>query len=701
MEPKKRHMANLLFAILFSLAISVVMADEKDVIVNAGNDQTVNAGDIVQLSGNIEFRKDEDDDHKKKKRKKKRKHKHGKGHHDKHDHDKHDKHEKDDDLDDIIISWTQSAGHSVTLVDDNTLTPSFTAPLLPSDEVLVFTLTASDDDGELIASDNVSVTVNMPAIPLSSLSARITSVNGTVLQGVTINVLSDTNGQSVVSDASGMIAIELNADSAAVLQLKAPGYADQVVPVKAPAANGSMFLDITMIARGAVQSFSAASNAVLTGADGASVTVNANSFVDANGAAVTGNIDLTITPVDVSRPASLAAFPGEFSGVPEGDTTDSPIISMGTVEFEFTQNGLPVNLAPGMTAEVLIPIYIDTYQDGTTISVGDTIPLWSLNEDTGIWTQEGVGTVISSGDSPTGLAMQAAVSHFSWWNCDVSMNAAQAIVTVFGPEAGTAVIRARTAAEIGWRPDTVDTVAAVGLATLPLYIPSNGETCFWAEITYISGAVGSTPETCITAAPGSLNTVDLVAPGPAPVNITTTPADTAGVLNVTAHEGYASRVIFRPTSYETTVNYSVISGSLPPGLSLNAINSNRAEIAGTVTASGNYSAVIQATDADGFTDTVTVNYSVVTGVPAPALQQPIIFLSYFALPASFDLNDYNSGGLVGAWSLPGLPTGVVLDPVLGTVTISNSCIFFNGPLTATNASGSSTTTLYLEDGTCF
>ena len=50
---------------------------------------------------------------------------------------------------------------------------------------------------------------------------------------------------------------------------------------------------------------------VLTGNDGASVAFAANSFVDSNGDLVTGNIQLTITPVDVANSVSL----GEFAGI--------------------------------------------------------------------------------------------------------------------------------------------------------------------------------------------------------------------------------------------------------------------------------------------------------------------------------------------------------------------------------------------------
>lgn len=708
---KPKRLIQFLFVFLFTSVVSLAFASEDELGVNAGADQIVNAGDSVQLSGTIIISEDDDD---KKHRNKERKHKKKKHHKHKvkrdkaHKHHGHKRssarHHKDDD--DNIIIWTQTSGATVELLDSNTLTPSFIAPTSNADEVLLFTLSVRDDDGELLASDTVFVTVKMP---VSSISGRITSVDGTTLSTVSVNVMSA--GISAATSSSGMngeFVLELLANNDVVIHLSAAGYADQVVPARSPNANGNVFLDISMIPRGATQTFSASADAMLNGSDGSSVSVIAGSFVDANGLAVTGNIDLTITPVDVSRPASLAAFPGEFSGVLEGELTDTPIVSLGTVEFEFSQNGQPLQLAAGQTADVTIPIYMDSYQDGSPVAAGDLIPLWSLDEASGLWQQEGVGTVITSIDSPSGLAMQASVSHFSWWNCDVSMNAAQAIVTVFGPDSGTALIKASTDANIGWRPNTVDTISPVATPTAPLYIPSNGEVCFWAEISFDNGSNGTTAEACITAAPGSLVNVDLVAPIAGPVNIVTRPADTAGVLDVVAYLNYPiRRVQFQPTTYETAVSYAIVSGTLPAGLSLNPANPTSAEISGVVTEAGAFTVVIQATDAEGDTDSITVNYTVTADTPPPELDY--VDVSYTDVPASFDLNVFNLAGPATNWILSENiisedgppPAGLSLDPATGILTVTEWCIFWQGDVTASNVSGSSTSTIYVENWGCW
>ena len=329
---------------------------------------------------------------------------------------------------------------------------------------------------------------------------------------------------------------------------------------------------------------------------------------------LTGYINVTITPVDVSRQAYLAAFPGEFSGVLDRETDDSPFYSLGVTEFEFSQDGEPVYLRDDLgeyyRPTIQIPIYFNNYQDGTPIKITDPpIPLWSLNEDTGIWEQEGTGKV-TDGNSPTGLVLEAKVSHFSWWNCDVSLIRAQAYVTVYGLEPGTALIKARTDINLGWRPTTVETVSRVGVTTPPLYIPAGVEVCFWAEINFDNGSSGTTPEVCINAGSDDRVPVPLGSPIEGSVSIIATP-ETAADDRLIDYVGFAyNRVQLLPLTIETAVSYTIIDGALPPGLLLYAVSATRAEIAGVPTEEGKFYVTIQATDSDGDTDNVTIFYEI-------------------------------------------------------------------------------------------
>ncbi len=461
--------------------------------------------------------------------------------------------------------------------------------------------------------------VEAPAVDNNAtVNGRIVSTQGSVIPNVAVRVFKENNATAlnlnISSDNNGLFTIELNEDSNFTLQFMAEGYATQVLPIHTPNIGGSLSLDIVMIPRGVAQAVSETNTSTVMGNDGATVTVDAGVFVDSNGDVVTDNIVVTITPVDVSTPLGVATFPGNFAGIQEGETTPTPIVSYGVVEYQFTRNGEVLQLAQGETAQIEIPIYVTTHQNGTAIALGDVIPLWSLDEATGIWTQDGTGTVVASTSSPTGFALRATVNHFTWWNCDVSMNRALAIITVTAPQAGTAVIKARTDAYIGWRPDTVSTVIDVYESTYPLYIPSNAEVCFWAEITFNNGTTVTTQEVCRTATPSSTINVNLGLVS-ADLALAVTPYETI----TTEINQAAVQLIVLPTTYESSVTYSIVSGSLPTGVTLSSISATRAVIAGVPTQEGTFDVVIQGVDSDGTMATADITYSVVEDNTPPVI----------------------------------------------------------------------------------
>ena len=97
------------------------------------------------------------------------------------------------DIDGIIVSfeWTQTQGTNVQLSDVSSLTPTFTAPNLTSDEALVFELSATDDIGDSNSSSvSINVTANMP--PAVDAGAE-QNVNEQVLVSL-IGTVSDSDG---------------------------------------------------------------------------------------------------------------------------------------------------------------------------------------------------------------------------------------------------------------------------------------------------------------------------------------------------------------------------------------------------------------------------------------------------------------------------------------------------------------------------
>jgi hypothetical protein len=467
--------------------------------------------------------------------------------------------------------------------------------------------TATDASGNVV-SGSFTVTVVDPAV--SSVAGRVTDIAGIPIPDVTLEFLS--NGVDVnisgETDGAGEFSVNTEVETEYVINLTHPDYADQVLVVTSPTEDGVASFNVVMIMRGEPIIADPGAN-TQTGQDGAAVTFNTNDFVDGNGDPVVGDIQLTITPVDVSQPASVQAFPGLFAGIPDSETDPTLIVSLGAVEFEFTQDGNPLTLAPGATADVLLPIYVNNYPDGSAVLPGQTIPLWSLDESTGVWTQEGEGVVEASPESPSGLALRAEVTHFSWWNCDVATNTATAIVTVLGTEPGDAVITANAPGLGNWRGDTVATTIEIGGTTGPLIIPANREVCFIADLIFDTDGTGVTEEVCVNAASQATVEITLGASEAGPLDLVVRPSSGDDDAIVETVVGFPTPLTIRPLTQEGVVTYQLTSGALPTGLSLSMVG-NRASIVGTPTEVGTSEFEITGTDEDGFTDVISVEYRV-------------------------------------------------------------------------------------------
>jgi PKD repeat protein len=277
------------------------------------------------------------------------------------------------------------------------------------------TLTVSDGKDSNSFSANLQVAPDAPAGAPIAVQARVRDASGAPLAGVQARLNQTLLG---TTDAAGIATVSIPTAKALSLNLIKTGYAEHFVPLEFPTGStaDNAYFEVVMLPRNAAQPFNATQGGVLSGKDGAQVQLPANALERADGTPVSGTVNIAMTPVDVTNPTEVLAFPGEFAGL-EANGTRTGIVSLGTTEFALEQNGERLNLRPGMSATVRLPMYANSDLSGTVYTVGSTVPLWSLDERTGVWVQEGTGTVVNT---PTGLALEAKVGHFSWWNADLN-----------------------------------------------------------------------------------------------------------------------------------------------------------------------------------------------------------------------------------------------------------------------------------------
>jgi PKD repeat protein len=279
-------------------------------------------------------------------------------------------------------------------------------------------LTVTDTQGLSNQTTRDITVAALAATPTVQINGLIMGVNGAPLAGVTVGVAG--SASTVVSDSQGRVTLPVRTGSEVALRASRTGYSDQTQVLKLPASTGSdAYFETTLTTRATALTLSdAVAGGTLTGSDGVRLSLPPNALVTATGAAVTGAVMVTLTPLDINNSAALRAFPGRFAGL-NPDGTQTPIVSYGTTEFTLTQNGQPLQLRPGARAAIDLPLYAGANLDGSVLTAGSTLPLWSLDERSGQWINEGNGTLVASTASPTALIMRAEVGHLSWWNADM------------------------------------------------------------------------------------------------------------------------------------------------------------------------------------------------------------------------------------------------------------------------------------------
>lgn len=278
-------------------------------------------------------------------------------------------------------------------------------------------LTATDPQGASASLDReITVTAAPAAARNVAVRGKVSGLDGAALSGVSVSVQ---GGGSAETAADGSLSLMLGVGVPQTLRFAKAGYALQVLSLNLPNETGSdaEFSVVMLPQQPALTLADAAAGGTLSGKDGARIQLPAGALVKADGSPVTGAVRIAMTPVDITQPRS-GGFPGRFEGI-NADTARLPLVSLGTTEFALSQDGAPVQVAPGQQAEILLPVYADRRLDGSPFAAGDRIPLWSLDEQSGAWINEGEGVLEAAAGSPTGLAMRARVGHFSWWNSDM------------------------------------------------------------------------------------------------------------------------------------------------------------------------------------------------------------------------------------------------------------------------------------------
>jgi len=241
----------------------------------------------------------------------------------------------------------------------------------------------------------------------TSVLGTIKDTDGLIVSGAIVKL----GTYTTTTDVRGNFQF-INADvpkDRMVIVASKTGFFD-CVRAKRTQSGEANYINLLMEEKPAAVNIAGVAGGVVNIPGGAKITFPANAFVDAAGNAYTGTVKVFARHISPGDDNFEAIVPGgDLSGINLAGQAQS-LYSLGMIEAILTDNtGLTeVKLASGKSAELKFPI-----DPSQMSSAQSTIPMWHMDETTGVWREEGEAT-------KTGNLFVGNVSHFSTWNCDYS-----------------------------------------------------------------------------------------------------------------------------------------------------------------------------------------------------------------------------------------------------------------------------------------
>ncbi|MCW3073409.1 MAG: carboxypeptidase regulatory-like protein [Flaviaesturariibacter sp.] len=263
---------------------------------------------------------------------------------------------------------------------------------------------------------------NQPTLPnpiTATLQGNVIDETGQPAAGVSVQV----GAKTATTDAKGYFRITAAAldKNTALVTAQKNGYFKAYRSFSATA--GTNQVRIKLVKRDLAGTVDGTAGGEATLANGSKVALPGGGVVVASsGAAYAGAVKVYAAYIDPSASDIGETVPGNFTAN-DKDGKRVTLTSYGMLAVELEGAGgekLQIKSGAEATLTTAIPA-------STLGAAPATIPMWYVDEATGVWKEEGSAT--KSGNSYVGK-----VKHFSFWNCDVSQNAVILTVTLKNSE---------------------------------------------------------------------------------------------------------------------------------------------------------------------------------------------------------------------------------------------------------------------------
>jgi hypothetical protein len=265
-------------------------------------------------------------------------------------------------------------------------------------------------------------TVVSPTPVQGNVTGKVIDNNNIAVAGATVKAGSNTT----TTDSRGLFRfnnIQLDKYSA-VITVEKTGFF-KGYRVFSASENNTNFVKLKLVPKTLIGSIDAAAGGSVSLPDNSKITLPASGVViRSNNQSYTGSVKIYAAVIDPTSSDISQIVPGSFQGT-DANNYRVTLTSFGMLAVELEGNsGEQLQIATGKTAKLRF-----TIPSSLRSTAPATIPLWSVDETTGLWKQEGNATKGAD-------YYEGDVSHFSFWNCDVSSQTVfleMTIVTAEGP----------------------------------------------------------------------------------------------------------------------------------------------------------------------------------------------------------------------------------------------------------------------------
>lgn len=245
-----------------------------------------------------------------------------------------------------------------------------------------------------------------------ALSGIVRDASGTPIEGVSIvsgSSAATTNTDGFFEFDQIQVVSVLNDRS--VVRFSKAGYFDVVRSMDADDAEGASW-EVVMCKKEnndftSIKTYSSSSDQTLQAGEMKIDMPQDGYKVDGTGLSYTGKVKSEMVYLDPNNECFSEMMPGGDLAAVRSDNSSAQLVSYGMTDLNmYAENGDKLQLKDGSKAKLTFPI-----PAGMGENPPASIPLWSFNEKTGLWEEEGSAAL-------QGNVYVGEVAHFSWVNLD-------------------------------------------------------------------------------------------------------------------------------------------------------------------------------------------------------------------------------------------------------------------------------------------